>query len=72
MSVDIDDNDRQAIDNLQDISIICSKTTNPYLKVASAGGYRVVACGELAGYVWKHSKAQVEQVEQPSEVAAVS
>ena len=68
MSVDIDDADREAIDSLQDISIICSKTTNPYLKVAKTGKYHVVACDELAGYIWKNSKQPVEQHGQPTEV----
>ena len=68
MSVDIDDADRQAIESLQDISIICSKTSNPYLKVAKTGKYHVVACDELAGYIWKNSKQPVEQHDRPSEV----
>ncbi|KIW26582.1 uncharacterized protein PV07_09665 [Cladophialophora immunda] len=68
MSVDIDDADRQAIESLQDISIICSKTSNPYLKVAKTGKYHVVACDELAGYIWKNSKQPVEQHNRPSEV----
>lgn len=61
MSVDIDDADRQAIENLQDISIVCSKASSPYLKVAKTGKYQVVACDELASYIWKNSKQPVEQ-----------
>jgi transaldolase len=68
MSVDIDDADREAIQNLQDISIICSKTTNPYLKVSKNGKFQVVACDELAGYIWKNSKQPVEQHGQPGEM----
>ena len=69
MSVDIDDADQIAIENLQDISIICSKTSNPYLKVAKSGKYQVVACDELAGYIWTNSKQPVEQHNRPAEVA---
>ncbi|KIX06731.1 uncharacterized protein Z518_04707 [Rhinocladiella mackenziei CBS 650.93] len=68
MSVDIDDADRQAIESLQDISIICSKTSNPYLKVAKTGKYHVVACDELAGYIWRNSKQPVEQHSRASEM----
>lgn len=68
MSVDIDDADQTAIENLQDISIICSKTSNPYLKVAKSGKYQVVACDELAGYIWTNSKQPVEQHNRPAEV----
>lgn len=68
MSVDIDDADQNAIESLQDISIICSKTANSYLKVAKSGKYHVVACDELAGYIWKNSKQPVEQHNRPSEV----
>ena len=68
MSVDLDDADQTAIDNLQDISIICSKTANPYLKVAKSGKYQVVACDELAGFIWKNTKQPVEQTDLPAEV----
>ena len=71
MSVDIDDADQTAIENLQDISIICSKTSNPYLKVAKTGKYQVVACDKLAGYIWKSSKQPVEQRSRPTEVRVI-
>lgn len=72
MSVNLDDADKQAIESLQDISIICSKTSNPYLKVAKTGKYHVVACDELAGYIWRNSKQPVEQHIRAPETAAVS
>ena len=68
MSVDIGDADRQAIESLQDISIICSKTSNPYLKVAKTGKYQVVACDELATYIWRNSKQPVEQHTRANDV----
>ncbi|KAL2426984.1 hypothetical protein ABEF95_005912 [Exophiala dermatitidis] len=72
MSVNLDDADKQAIESLQDISIICSKTSNPYLKVAKTGKYHVVACDELAGYIWRNSKQPVEQHIRAPETTAVS
>ncbi|KAK4939120.1 hypothetical protein LTR10_020514 [Elasticomyces elasticus] len=69
MSVDLDDADKQAVENLEGISIICSKTSNPYLKVAKTGKYHVVACDELADYIWKNTKQPVEKNEKPAEVA---
>ncbi|EXJ79439.1 hypothetical protein A1O3_08941 [Capronia epimyces CBS 606.96] len=68
MSVDIDDADKEAIESLQDISIICSKASNPYLKVAKTGKYHVVACDELANYVFRNSKQPVEQHGQAKEM----
>ncbi len=68
MSVDIDDADRQAIESLQDISIICSKNTNPYLKAGKTGKPQVVACDELAAYIWTNSKQPVELHNRPAEV----
>lgn len=69
MSVNLDDADQEAVQNLQDISIVCSKSSAPYLKVAKTGNYHVVACDELAGYIWKNSKQPVEQTHQPAETA---
>ena len=69
MSVDLDEADKQAVENLEGISIICSKTSNPYLKVAKTGKYHVVACDELADYIWKNTKQPVEKNEKPAEVA---
>jgi hypothetical protein len=71
MSVDIDDADSQAIENLEGISIVCSKTNRPYLKTPKNGPYQVVACDELAGHIWRNSKQSVEQQGQPAEVPAV-
>lgn len=68
MSVDIDDADRQAIENLQDISIVCSKTPSPYLKTNKNGKYHVVACDELATYIWRNSNQSVEQHTRPNDV----
>lgn len=69
MSVNIDEANHQAIESLQDISIICSKTSNPYLKVAKSGNYQVVACDELASYIWNNSKQTVEQQNPPADLA---
>jgi len=68
MSVDIDDADKEAIENLQDISIVCSKTSNPYLKVAKNGKFHVVACDELASHIYKNSEQPVEQHGRRSEM----
>jgi len=70
MSVDIDDADREAIESLQDISIICSKTSAPYLKADKTSKYHVVACDELAGYIWRNSKQPVEQHRSAGKMAA--
>ena len=70
MSVDLEEADQQTIQNLQEISIVCSKTSNPYLKASKTGKYHVIGCDELASYIWNNTKQSVEQHDRPKEVAA--
>ncbi|KAK5194853.1 hypothetical protein LTR99_009975 [Exophiala xenobiotica] len=70
MSVDLEEGDLQNIRKLQDISIVCSKTSNPYLKASKTGKYHVIGCDELADYIWKNTNHPVEHHDQPKQVAA--
>ena len=72
-SVDIDETDSQAISNLQDVSIVCSKTPSPYLKSGKAGKFKVIKCDELEGHVWNEAKAKINiEVGVPTGLAAVA
>lgn len=70
MSVDLEEADQQTIKNLQEISIVCSKTSNPYLKASKHGKHQVIGCDELASYIWKNTKQPIDQHSKPAEVAA--
>jgi transaldolase len=70
MSVDLEEGDLQNIRKLQDISIVCSKTSNPYLKASKTGKYHVIGCDELADWIWENTNHPVEHHDQPKQVAA--
>ena len=61
-SVDIDETDTQAIQKLQEISIVCSHSQAAYLKTKSAGKYKVVKCDELGEHVWKEAKKGIDTI----------
>jgi len=72
MSADIDGADQKAIANLQDISIVCSKSAKPYLKVKKTGKFHIIGCDELAGYIARNTQVSTETRSASAEPVAAS
>jgi len=60
-AINVDENDKQLIERLSNINIVCGKSQSAYLKMGKAAKYTVVKCDELVKYIKDETGIDIEQ-----------
>lgn len=60
-AVNVDENDKELIQKLANINIVCGKSQTSYLKTGKANRYTVIKCDELGKVIKDTAGIDVEQ-----------